>query len=111
MYKRQSWASQNVETNNEEDILENINESEIKIESQTLNKDNIVTSEVFKEQVFDSIRAIRLIRAYRVNGHLASNLDPLNLKEIKTILNLIIEIMVSKKMTLIKKFLLTEVLV
>ena len=81
---RASWASQNVETNNEEDTLENINESEIKIESQILNKDNIVTSEVFKEQVFDSIRAIRLIRAYRVNGHLASNLDPLNLKEIKT---------------------------
>ncbi len=81
---RASWASQNVEKNNEEDILENINESEIKIESQKYNKDNIVTSEVFKEQVFDSIRAIRLIRAYRVNGHLASNLDPLNLKEIKT---------------------------
>ena len=36
---RASWASQNVETNNEEDILENINENEIKIETQTLNKD------------------------------------------------------------------------
>ena len=48
---RASWASQNVETNNEEDTLKNINESETKIESQILNKDNIVTSEVFKEQV------------------------------------------------------------
>ena len=37
----------------------------------------------YKEQIIDSIRAIRLIRAYRVNGHLVSNLDPLNLKEVR----------------------------
>ena len=33
----------------------------------------------FKTATLDSIRALRLIRAYRVNGHLVANLDPLNL--------------------------------
>ncbi len=33
----------------------------------------------FKTSTLDSIRALRLIRAYRVNGHLIANLDPLNL--------------------------------
>ena len=33
----------------------------------------------FKNSTLDSIRALRLIRAYRINGHLIANLDPLNL--------------------------------
>ena len=33
----------------------------------------------FKTSTLDSIRALRLIRAYRINGHLIANLDPLNL--------------------------------
>ena len=33
----------------------------------------------FKTATLDSIRALRLIRAYRINGHLISNLDPLKL--------------------------------
>jgi len=33
----------------------------------------------FKTETLDSIRALRLIRAYRINGHLIANLDPLNL--------------------------------
>jgi len=35
----------------------------------------------FKTSTLDSIRALRLIRAYRINGHLISNLDPLELHE------------------------------
>jgi 2-oxoglutarate dehydrogenase E1 component len=35
----------------------------------------------FKTATLDSIRALRLIRAYRINGHLIANLDPLNLHE------------------------------
>ena len=35
----------------------------------------------FKTSTLDSIRALRLIRAYRINGHLIANLDPLNLHE------------------------------
>ncbi len=33
--------------------------------------------------LLDSIRAIMLIRAYRVRGHLVSDLDPLGLREEK----------------------------
>ncbi|MDC0232644.1 2-oxoglutarate dehydrogenase E1 component [Pelagibacteraceae bacterium] len=36
----------------------------------------------FKTSTLDSIRALRLIRAYRINGHLIANLDPLELHEI-----------------------------
>ena len=35
----------------------------------------------FKTSTLDSIRALRLIRAYRINGHLIADLDPLNLHE------------------------------
>ena len=35
----------------------------------------------FKTSTLDSIRALRIIRAYRINGHLIANLDPLNLHE------------------------------
>ncbi len=35
----------------------------------------------FKTSTLDSIRALRLIRAYRINGHLVANLDPLELHE------------------------------
>ncbi len=35
----------------------------------------------FKTSTLDSIRALRLIRAYRINGHLIANLDPLELHE------------------------------
>ena len=35
----------------------------------------------FKKSTLDSIRALRLIRAFRVNGHLIANLDPLNLQK------------------------------
>jgi len=33
----------------------------------------------FKNSTIDSIRALRLIRAFRINGHLIANLDPLDL--------------------------------
>ena len=33
----------------------------------------------FRTSTLDSIRALRLIRAFRVNGHLIANLDPLEL--------------------------------
>ena len=35
----------------------------------------------FKTSTLDSIRALRLIRAFRVNGHLIANLDPLKLHQ------------------------------
>ena len=35
----------------------------------------------FKTSTLDSIRALRLIRAFRINGHLIANLDPLKLHQ------------------------------
>jgi len=35
----------------------------------------------FKNSTLDSIRALRLIRAFRINGHLIANLDPLKIAE------------------------------
>ena len=54
-------------------IIEKVDYSKTKID--LLNIDN--TS--FKNSILDSIRALRLIRAYRMNGHLTANLDPLKI--------------------------------
>ncbi len=46
-----------------------------KVEKQTVNID----TNSFKASTLDSIRALRLIRAFRINGHLIANLDPLGI--------------------------------
>ena len=51
-------------------------------EAIQLDNKSSLTAEEIKQQTLDSIGALRLIRAFRVNGHLIANLDPLNLKEI-----------------------------
>ena len=38
-----------------------------------------IDDDSFKASTLDSIRALRLIRAYRINGHFIANLDPLNI--------------------------------
>ncbi len=40
-----------------------------------------VSDDQIKRAVLDSIRALMIIRAYRIRGHLAANLDPLGLRE------------------------------
>ncbi|MEL7216214.1 MAG: 2-oxoglutarate dehydrogenase E1 component, partial [Pseudomonadota bacterium] len=40
-----------------------------------------ISDDQMKQAVTDSMRALMLIRAYRIRGHLAAKLDPLNLKE------------------------------
>ncbi len=40
-----------------------------------------LTDDQIKRAVLDSIRAIMIIRAYRIRGHLAANLDPLGVRE------------------------------
>ncbi|MEL6424749.1 MAG: 2-oxoglutarate dehydrogenase E1 component [Pseudomonadota bacterium] len=40
-----------------------------------------LTDAQLKQAVTDAVRALMLIRAYRIRGHLAADLDPLNLKE------------------------------
>ena len=55
-----------------------------KVHSRSIEIDNrnLLTEEEIKNQTLDSIGALRLIRAFRVNGHLIAKLDPLNLKEV-----------------------------
>ncbi|MEM9010542.1 MAG: 2-oxoglutarate dehydrogenase E1 component [Pseudomonadota bacterium] len=40
-----------------------------------------ITGDQVKQAVLDSMRALMLIRAYRIRGHLAADLDPLRLRE------------------------------
>ena len=46
---------------------------------EVIKQDPIINVDSFKTSALDSIRALRLIRAYRINGHLIANLDPLNI--------------------------------
>ena len=51
------------------------NEEEIK------EKNSDINSETVKQASKDSVRAIMLIRAYRIRGHLIANLDPLSIQQ------------------------------
>ncbi len=52
-----------------------------KIATKAAEADIKVSDEAIKRAVLDSIRALMLIRAYRIRGHLAADLDPLGLQE------------------------------
>ena len=61
-------------------------------------------SEVDLQTTNESVKAIALIRAYRIRGHLIANLDPLGMMERKYLEDYIQQIMVLKKKIIIKKF-------
>ena len=48
---------------------------------------NNIEAGSIKQASKDSVRAIMLIRAFRIRGHLISNLDPLSIQEKKNIQN------------------------
>ncbi|MGI3165463.1 2-oxoglutarate dehydrogenase E1 component [Pseudooceanicola sp. 200-1SW] len=52
-----------------------------KIKEKAAQKGVEVSDDAVKRAVLDSIRAIMLIRAYRIRGHLAADLDPLGMQE------------------------------
>ncbi|KRS13397.1 2-oxoglutarate dehydrogenase [Roseovarius atlanticus] len=52
-----------------------------KIKSKAAEKGIEVSDDAVKRAVLDSVRALMLIRAYRIRGHLAADLDPLGLRE------------------------------
>ena len=66
-FKGPSWKKR------ETKIIENINYKDIKNIVPKISTDSFINS------TLDSIRALRLIRAYRINGHLIANLDPLGM--------------------------------
>ena len=62
--------------------IENIQIRETKSEEEFTDLPSV------KQASTDSVRAIMLIRAYRIKGHLIANLDPLQLQKKKNTLNL-----------------------
>ena len=63
----------------------NFQNKEEKIEKEFDNLDLNIKS--IKEASKDSVRAIMLIRAYRIRGHLIANLDPLTIQKKRNILS------------------------
>jgi 2-oxoglutarate dehydrogenase E1 component len=52
-----------------------------KIKAKAQEKGIEVTDDAIQRAVLDSIRALMIIRAYRIRGHLAADLDPLGMRE------------------------------
>ena len=52
-----------------------------KIKAKAAEKGVEVSDEAIKRAVLDSIRALMIIRAYRIRGHLVADLDPLGMRE------------------------------
>ena len=84
-----SWAPSNIKyiSNGNLDIYEkylpkNLNESSIKEKIVEKNKNLSSNDKLDVERsTIDSVRAIMMIRAYRIRGHLIADLDPLELQE------------------------------
>ena len=58
------------------------NKGLVKDEKST-NKETPISQENFEKEKEQSVKAIALIRAYRIRGHLIANLDPLGMMERK----------------------------
>ena len=52
-----------------------------KIREKAAEKGVEVSDEAVKRAVLDSIRALMIIRAYRIRGHLIADIDPLNMRD------------------------------
>jgi 2-oxoglutarate dehydrogenase E1 component len=52
-----------------------------KIKAKAAEQGAVVSDQQARQAVLDSIRALMLIRAYRIRGHLAADLDPLGMRE------------------------------
>ena len=63
-----------------------------------------INLETVKQASKDSVRAIMLIRAYRIRGHLIANLDPLSIQKKANHLKLKPESYVFKKKIIIEKY-------
>ena len=80
--------------------------TEKKILSESIDDDrnlNLNQSSI-KEASKDSVRAIMLIRAFRIRGHLIANLDPLSIQKKKNILSLNQKLMDLLKKIMVEKF-------
>ena len=81
-----SWSSYDKIKINNGDLVSAIDgnwPSEIQLYENTLKSSKTfkIPEEASRNATLDSIRAIMMIRAYRIRGHLNANLDPLDLVE------------------------------
>ena len=53
----------------------------VKIKNKSENEKEILQNNTVEQSTKDSVRAIMLIRAYRIRGHLTANLDPLGIQK------------------------------
>ncbi|MCY4300427.1 MAG: 2-oxoglutarate dehydrogenase E1 component [Aestuariivita sp.] len=60
---------------------EEIGSAEEKIRSKAQELDRSVSEKDIQRSVLDSVRALMLIRAYRIRGHLVADLDPLGMRD------------------------------
>ncbi len=78
-----SWFRKDWPPNNVTDEIASFDGQWLESSDLKVNKNASPGISEIKTSVLDSIRALMFIRAYRVRGHLAANLDPLSTYEIK----------------------------
>ena len=78
-----SWFRKDWPPNNITDEIASFDGQWLESSDLKINKNTSPGISEIKISVLDSIRALMFIRAYRVRGHLAANLDPLSTYEIK----------------------------
>ncbi len=78
-----SWFRKDWPPNNITDEIASFDGQWLESSDLKINKNTNAGISEIKTSVLDSIRALMFIRAYRVRGHLAANLDPLSNYEIK----------------------------
>ena len=83
----------------------NILENNLPANEEVSVNNELYPQENFEEEKKQSIKAIALIRAYRIRGHLIANLDPLGMMERKYLEDLHPADHGFKKKIIIKKFL------
>jgi len=71
-----SWSPKKNNTLKISDVEKDLTE-----DKETLVNDTSVSQENYEKEKEQSVKAIALIRAYRIRGHLIANLDPLGMME------------------------------
>lgn len=81
-HSRPSWARSDWPPRPEDDLFTGLDASDMVIERQRKGAEGgNLTQEDVRAATLDSIRALMMVRTYRVRGHLIADLDPLGLED------------------------------
>ena len=75
-----AWANNDLKVQNG-DLIAAMDGNWSSLPEKIIKKNTSYSVDEIQQATLDSIRALRLIRAFRVNGHLIANLDPLQLNQ------------------------------